>query len=210
MLPHSPGFWLPEFSDSTPSALRFHSRSNVLTSVLLLRNNQHVDLAISSKEFAFERAQARVFPSDWDSTANLSQRDPLLLFEPTELVNGRIISAAARQPGEFMLLLSELTVRRLHDNRSFDVPWFAAQFNLTDPDVQKAAATVLLNPTGVFRVSIFDRTNRPLHRRRQVMLHWGQMNIQLVADENGAVLLLDNPTHFRFDTETTKIAVESL
>jgi hypothetical protein len=133
----------------------------------------------------------------------------VLLFEPSELVDNRSISAAARQPGEFMLLLSELTVRRLRDNRRFDVPWFAAQFNLTDPDVKKGAATVVLNPTGVFRVSFFDRTNGPMHRR-QVMLHWGQMTIQLVTDENGAVFFLDNPTHFRIDTETPKIAVESL
>ena len=167
-----------------------------------------MNLAISSKEFAFERAQARVFPSDWDSTANLSQADPVLLFEPTELVDDRIISAAARQPGEFMLLLSELTVRRLRDNRRFDVPWFAAQFNLTDTEMQKGTATVVLNPTGVFRVSIFDRTNRPLPRR-QLMLHWGQMNIQLVTDENGTVFFLDNPTHFRIDMETPKIAVAS-
>lgn len=168
-----------------------------------------MDLAIYSKDFGFERAQARVYPSDWDSAANLSEGDPLLLFEPTELVNGRIISSAARQPGEFILLLTELTVRRLHDNRGFDVPWFAAQFNLTEPDVKKGAATVLLNPRGVFRVSIFDRTNRPLHRR-QLMLHSPQMNIQLVTDENGAVLFLDNPTHFRIDMETPKIAIESL
>lgn len=168
-----------------------------------------MNLAISSKEFAFERAQARVFPSDWDSTANLAQGDPVHLFEPTELVDNRIISSPAQQPGEFMLLLSELTVQRLHDNRRFDVPWFAAQFNLTDPEVQKGTATVVLNPTGVFRVSIFDRTNRPLHSR-QLMLHWGRMTIELVTDQNGAVFFLDNPTHFRIDAETPKIAVESL
>lgn len=168
-----------------------------------------MNLAISSKEFAFERAQARVFPSDWDSTTNLSQGDPVLLFEPSELVDDRIISAAARQPGEFTLLLNELTVRRLRDNRRFDVPWFAAQFNLTDPEVQKGTATVVLNPTGVFRVSIFDRTNRPWHRHKLV-LHWGQMTIQLATDEKGVLLFLDNPTHFRIDTETPKIAIESL
>ncbi len=167
-----------------------------------------MNLIISSKEFTFERAQARVFPSDWDGTANLSQGDPVLLFEPAELVDNCIISSAAPQPGEFMLLLSELTVRRLRDNRRFDVPWFAAQFNLTDPDVKKGAATVVLNPTGVFRVSIFDRTNRPLPHR-QLMLHWGQMDIQLETDENGTVFFLDNPTHFRVDMETPKIAVES-
>ena len=110
-----------------------------------------------------------------------------------------------------MLLLTELTVQRLRDNRSFDVPWFAAQFNLTDADLQKGTATVLLKPTGVFRVSIFDSTNRPLHRR-QLMLHRGQMNmnIQLVTAEDGAVLILDNPTYFRIDKETSKIAIESL
>ena len=168
-----------------------------------------MNLAISSKEFAFERAQARVFPSDWDSATNLSQGDPVLLSEPSELVDNRIISAAARQPGEFMLLLSELIVRRLHDDRRFDVPWFAAQFNLSDAEVQSGTATVVLNPTGVFRVSIFDRTKRPLHRR-QLVLYWGQMTIQLATDENGVVFFLDNPTHFRIDTETPTIAIESL
>lgn len=168
-----------------------------------------MDLIISSKEFAFERAQARIFPSDWDSTANLSRGDPVLLFEPTELVDGRIISAAVRQPGEFVLLLCELTVRRFRDNRRFDVRWFAAQFNLTETEVQEGSARVTANPMGLFRVSIFDQTNRPL-QRRQLMLHWNQMSVQLMTDENGAVLLLHNPTHVCFDTETPKIAVESL
>lgn len=165
-----------------------------------------MNLTISSEEFAFERAQARAFPSDWDSTTNLSQGDPVLLFEPSELVDNRIISAVARQPGEFMLVLSELTVRRLHDNRQFGVPWFAAQFNLTGPEVQNGTATVVLNPTGVFRVSIIDRTDRTFHRR-QLVLHWGQMTIQVATDENGVVFFLENPTHFWIDR---KIAIESL
>lgn len=102
----------------------------------------------------------------------------MLLFEATELIDGRFISASVSEPGEFVLLLSELTVRRFHDDRRFNVPWFSAQFNLTDPDVQEGSATVIVNPTGLFRVSIFDRAQQPLHGR-QLMLYCDRMTIQL-------------------------------
>lgn len=133
----------------------------------------------------------------------------MLLFEATELIDSRIISASVSEPGEFVLLLSELTVRRFHDNRRFDVPWFCAQFNLTDPDVQEGSATVIVNPTGLFRVSIFDRAQQPLHGR-QLVLYCDRMTIQLVTDENGGVFLLDNPTHLRINAGTARIAIEPL
>lgn len=133
----------------------------------------------------------------------------MLLFEATELIDDHVISAGVPEPGEFVLLLSASTVRRFHDNRRFEVPWFAAHFNLTDSETQQGRATVIVNPTGLFRVSIFDRAQQPLHGR-QLMLYWDQMNIELVTDENGGVLLLDNPTHLRVDAGTARIAIEPL
>jgi len=169
-----------------------------------------VALAISSGQFGFQRGQARIFPSDWDSRSNLARGNPLVLSGPFNVVNGHIASVALPGPGEYLLLLTQLTVRRSHDNQHFQVPWFAARFGVTEADIRRGSATVSLNTPGVFRVSIFDRrTHLPLHDL-QLTAHCDQMTINLATDENGAILFLISPAQFAIDIEKATISVGSL
>jgi hypothetical protein len=169
-----------------------------------------VDLAISSTQFGFQRGQARVFPSDWDSESNLARGDPAALFEPFNVVDDHIASVAIPGPAEYKLLLTELTVRRLHDNEHFQVPWFAAHFGVTEADMQRGSATVSPNTPGVFRVSIFDRsTHLPLHGL-QLTAHCENMTIRFATDENGSTLFLISPMQFNIDVEKATICVASL
>jgi hypothetical protein len=169
-----------------------------------------VDLAISSGQFGFQRGQARIFPSDWDSISNLARGDPLVLSGPFNVVDDHIASVALPVPGEYLLLLTQLTVRRSHDNQHFEVPWFAARFGITEADIRQGSATVSLNTPGVFRVSIFDRcTHLPLHDL-QLTARCDQMTMKCATDENGAILFLISPTQFAMDIEKATISVESL
>ena len=169
-----------------------------------------MDLAISSREFGFQRGQARIFPSDWDSRSNLARGDPAVLFEPFNVVDDHIASVAVPNPGEYLLLLTQLTVRRFHDSEHFQVPWFSARFGVTEADIRQGSATVSLNTPGVFRVSIFDRrTHLPL-AGLQVRVHYDQMTFKFVTDENGAILFLISPTQFGIDIEKATISVASL
>ena len=178
-----------------------------------MQNNlRKVDLAISSREFAFQRGQARIFPSDWDSPSNLARGDPAVLFEPLNLVDDHIASVAIAGPAEYELLLTGLTVRRFQDNEHFQVPWFAAHFGLTEADIQQGSATVSLNTPGVFRVSIFDRgTHLPFYGFR-LRAHYDNATINFATDENGAILFLISPMQFSIDIEIEKatISVASL
>ena len=152
-----------------------------------------MDLAISSGQFGFQRGQARIFPSDWDSRSNLARGEPPVLFEPFNVVDGHIASVAISGPGEYQLLLTELTVRRFHDSEHFQVPWFAAHFGVTEADIQQGSATVSLNTPGLFRVSIFDRrTHLPLHGV-QLTAHCDNMAINFATDEKGAILSSSAP-----------------
>ena len=171
-----------------------------------------MDLTISSRQLGFQRGQARIFPSDWDSPSNLARGDPAVLFEPFNLVDGHIVSVAIPGPGEYHLLLTELTVRRFRDNEHFQVPWFAAHFGVTEADIQQGCATVSLNTPGVFRVSIFDRrTHVPLHGL-PLRAHCDNTTINLPTDENGAILFLISPMQFgiNIDIERATISVASL
>jgi hypothetical protein len=169
-----------------------------------------VDLAISSRQFGFQRGQARIFLSDWDSRSNLARSDPAVLFEPFNVVDDHIASVAVSGPGEYLLLLTQLTVRRFHDNQHFQVPWFAAHFGVTEADIQQGSATVSLNTPGVFRVSIFDRHTRlPLHGL-QLTAHCDRMTANFATDENGAILFLISPTQLGIDIEKATISVASL
>jgi hypothetical protein len=169
-----------------------------------------VDLAISSRQFGFQRGQARIFPSDWDSRSNLARGDPAVLFEPFKVVDDHIASVAIPGPAEYQLLLTELTLRRFHDNKRFQVPWFGAHFGVSEADIQQGSATVSLNTPGVFRVSIFDRrTHLPLHGL-QLTAHCDNMTINFATDENGAILFLISPIQFGIDTEKATISVASL
>ena len=170
-----------------------------------------MDLVISSGQFGFQRGQARIFPSDWDSRSNLARGDPAVLFEPLNLVDDHIASVAIPGPAEYELLLTELTVRRLHDNEHFQVPWFAAHFGLTEADIQQGSATVGLNTPGVFRVSIFDRgTHLPLHGVQLTAHCDNNMTVKFATDENGAILFLISPMQFGIDIEKATISVASL
>ncbi len=169
-----------------------------------------MDLAISSGQFGFQRGQARIFPSDWDSRSNLARGDPVVLSGPFNVVDDHIASVALPGPGEYLLFLVQLTVRRFQDSQLFQVPWFAAYFGITEADVEQGSATVSLNPTGVFRVSICDRRRHlPLHGL-QLTAHGHQMTIKFATDENGAILFLISPTQFAIDIEKATISVESL
>ena len=169
-----------------------------------------MDLAISSGQFAFQRGQARIFPSDWDSESNLARGDPVALSGPFDLVDGHIASVALPYPGEYLLLLTQLTVRRSHDNQHFQVPWFAARFGVTEADMGRGSATVSLNTPALFRVSIFDRrTHLPFHDL-QLTAHYDQMTIKVATDENGTILFLTSPTQFAIDIEKATISVASL
>jgi hypothetical protein len=169
-----------------------------------------VDLAISSEQFGFQRGQARIFPSDWDSRSNLARGDPLVLSGPFDIVDGHIASVALPYPGEYLLLLTQLTVRRSHDNQHFQVPWFAARFGVNEADIGRGSATARLNTPGLFRVSIFDRgTHLPLHDL-QLTAHCDQMTIRVATDENGTILFLISPTQFAIDIEKATISVGSL
>jgi hypothetical protein len=178
--------------------------------VIRLRDDlPEVVLALSSDRFGFERAQAKVIPSNWDNPSNLARGDPAALYEATDVVDDRIASVIVPGPGEFLLSLTQLTVRRFHDHLRFLVPWFASRFELTDADIQHGSARVSLNPTGVFRVSIFDRARQLLQGRQLTIYHDG-MTIRLVSDEHGAILFLGNPTQFSIDPEMAVITIESL
>jgi len=167
-------------------------------------------LAISSAQFGFQRGQARIFPSDWDSPSNLARGDPAVLFKPLNLVDDHIASVAIAGPAEYELLLTELTVRRFHNNEHFQVPWFAAHFALTEADIQQGSATVGLNTPGVFRVSIFDRgTHLPL-RGFRLRVHYDNATINFAADENGAILFLISPMQLGIDVEDATISMSSL
>jgi hypothetical protein len=169
-----------------------------------------VDLAISSGHFGFQRGQARIFPSDWDSRSNLARGDPAVLFEPFNVVDGHIASVAISGPGEYQLLLTELTVRRFHDSEHFQGPWFAAHFGVTEADIQQGSATVSLNTPGLFRISIFDRrTHLPLHGL-QLTAHCDNTTINFATDETGAILFLISPMQFGIDIEKATISVASL
>jgi hypothetical protein len=171
-----------------------------------------VNLAISSGQFGFQKGQARVFLSDWDSASNLARGDPAALFEPVNVVDDHIASVAISSPGEYQLLLTELTVRRFHDSEHFQVPWFAAHFGVTEADIQQGSATVSLDTPGVFRVSIFDRrTHLPLHGLR-LRAHCDNATINFATDENGAILFLISPMQFGIDIDIEKatISVASL
>jgi len=67
-----------------------------------------VDLTISSRQLGFQRGQARIFPSDWDSPSNLARGDPAVLFEPFNLVDGHIASVAIPGPGEYLSFAKSL------------------------------------------------------------------------------------------------------
>ena len=171
-------------------------------------------LSIACKQFAFERAQARIIPVDWGDPSSLARGDPAALFESIDVVDDRIASVTVPAPGEFLLLLTELMVRRFHDNRRFQVVPFFARFNLTDADVMQGSARVILNPVGVFRVSIFDRGHEPL-RGRELVLSRDNMTISFLTDADGGVLFLGNPTHgnptqFGIATGTATITIASL
>jgi len=169
-----------------------------------------VDLAISSGQFGFQRGKARIFPPDWDSRSNLARGDPAVLLEPINVVDGHIASIAVPVPGEYQLLLTELTVRRLHDNQHFQVPWFASNFGVTEADIRRGSATVSLNTPGVFRVSIFDRRTRlPLHGLK-LTGHCDNMTINFATDEAGATLFLISPMQFGIDIEKATVSVASL
>jgi hypothetical protein len=169
-----------------------------------------VDLTISSSQFGFHTGQARIFPPDWDSRSNLARTDPVVFFEPFNLVDDYIASIAAPVPGEYQLLLTELIVRRFHDNRHFQVPWFAAHFGVTEADIQQGSATVSLDSLGVFRVSIFDRrTHLPLSGL-QLTAHCDDVTINFDTDETGAILFLGSPMHFGIDIEKATISIGSL
>ncbi len=171
-----------------------------------------MDLDISSTQFGFQRAQARIFPSDWDSPSNLARGDPAVLSGPFNVLDDHIASVAVAVPGpgEYLLLLTQLTVRRFHDSEHFQVPWFSARFGVTEADIRQGSATVSLNTPGVFRVSIFDRrTHLPL-AGLQVRVHYDQMTFKFVTDENGAILFLISPTQFGIDIEKATISVASL
>jgi hypothetical protein len=169
-----------------------------------------VDLAISSGQFGFQRGHARIFPSDWDSRSNLARGDPLVLSGPFNVVDGHIASVALPYPGEYLLLFTQLTVRRSHDDQHFQVPWFAARFGATEADIGRGSATVSLNTPGLFRVSIFDRrAHLPLHDL-QLTAHCDQMTIKVATDENGAILFLISPIQFAIDIEKATVSVESV
>jgi hypothetical protein len=169
-----------------------------------------VDLAISSGQFGCLRGQARILPSDWDSRSNLARGDPVVLSGPFNVVDDHIASVALPGPGEYLLILVQLTVRRFHDNEPFQVPWFAAHFAVTEADIQQGSATVSLNTPGVFRVSIFDRrTHLPLPGL-QLTAHCDNTSINFATDEAGAILFLISPMQFGIDIEKATISVASL
>ena len=170
-----------------------------------------MDLVISSRQFGFQRGQARIFPSDWDSRSNLARGDPAVFFEPLNVVDDRIASVAVPSPGEYVVLLTQLTLRRFHDNKQFQVPWFSAPFGVTEADIRQGSATVSLNTPGVFRVSIFDRrTHLPLHGVQLTAHCDNNMTVKFATDENGAILFLISPMQFGIDIEKATISVASL
>jgi hypothetical protein len=175
---------------------------------LALQQSAQVLLLLSSELFAIERAQATFLPADWDSESRLIRGDYRVAFEATDVVDDQIASVALPGPGDFWLFLAQLTVRRLYDGRRFGVAWFAAYFSLAAEDLQHGKATVSLNTTGAYRLSILDRTHRPL-RDHQLTFHFDNITMKLATDEDGTIVFLGKPPQFVMDAETGEFTVES-
>jgi len=134
----------------------------------------------------------------------------VVLFKPFDVVDDHIASAAVPRPGEYQLLLTELTVRRFHDNEHFQVFWFAAHFGVTEADIHQGSTTISLDTPSVFRVSIFDRRAHLPLRGSRLAAHSDNMVINFATDETGAVLFLISPMQFGVDIEKATISVASL
>jgi len=157
-------------------------------------------LELRSRKFSFERGGVGLVAPDWEE-ALLSQQVPGAL----KLEHNRIADAPVDRPGQFLLILGDLSVVRKSDGRTFSVPAFFEVVTLTDRDIADSTAIIPLEPDGLYQIALFDPAkHRPLAHRR---LSFSLMASNFVydagfdTDDAGKITFLGKPTRFRIEIE---------
>src|SRR2546425_12954040 len=118
-------------------------------------------LRLSSKQFIFEQGKVVLIPRDFDAESGIALVERINR-ETLTLVNNTVELEDVNHPGDYRLLIAELTVQRAADHFTGFIPMLALEMSIRSQDLDRAEITLEINPQGLFKVTILDREERPI------------------------------------------------
>jgi len=116
-----------------------------------------------------------------------------------QLQQGEVKDASVEGPGDFQLLLANLSIARFSDKRTFFVPLFLAPalIRIGEAEIMNGTTVVSIQSDGLFCVTLFDPHERKPLAHGKLKLSVDTSTFTVHADENGDVVFLNMPTSYR-------------
>lgn len=138
--------------------------------------------------------------------------------KPLSILKGWVSNVAFSEPGSFTALLTDMVVLRLSDQRKFHILQFTIrEFKLTESDLKRGAAEIQIEPGGIFRVVVRDKTGTPLPAK---MVSFSQVEVgrpitvQVKSNREGEIIMLGRPADFHVSAlgegETLTLQIDPL
>ena len=156
-----------------------------------LLSAQPVRLKFESSRYALQNGSALVLSAEILYTPALSgPDDPPLL----PLVNGIIDPSSVLTSGQYVAVLSDVTLIRLADNARFRITRMnVGPFLVTESDVQTGRAVVRVDVPGVYRVTVFDDSGRMVPNSRISLQNSVDHVLELTTNAGGQATLVGEP-----------------
>jgi hypothetical protein len=149
-------------------------------------------LRLSSKEFIFEQGKLVLMPRDFDAKSGIALVERINRETLVTLVNNTVELTDVIHPGDYRLLITELTVQRAADHFTGFIPMFALGMSIRRQDLDSGEVKLEISAEGLFKVTILDHEERPIPHRR-LTFHADMFNMSIKSDETGTFLFLGNP-----------------
>src|SRR5436190_12596623 len=104
-------------------------------------------LEFASRAFSFERAIVYLVGPDWEEAALSRDEIPVALHAEQNSIEG----VSIERPGQFQLILAELSVRRRSDGRVFSVPTLLELVSISEHDIANGKAVIPIEPDGIYQ-----------------------------------------------------------
>src|SRR5262245_15630296 len=148
--------------------------------MLLVGNNtpQEMKLKFSSTEYRFRNGSATLFRKEAQDVITVS------------LANGNSEKVAVSTPGFFTVILHNVEVLRIRDNKQFQVTHhLVREFEITEQNLKRGWVEIPIKARGAYRVIALDRNEKPVQGATRYFFNADE-GIELKTNSEGEIIFL--------------------